>query len=500
MKRKLYVFLTVLCLSIMLPLCASAFEGGSGTTSDPFLVSTEEQLRNIVYMPSKAYKLVNNIELTQPWKCIDYFSGTLDGDGYEITNLFELEESSKTSLGFIGCNVGTVKNLTIRTASGFEINGDNLSEAGILVGMNRNLVINCAVYGELASNAKYVGGLVGNLYLSNNGESLEGATVRYSYAMVDVRATSSSAVVGGFSGRAVSNVIVRDCYSRGKVSGGNQVYGFGSISSSNYSKNCFYDISLCGIEDSFAEGLVSYAMKQEDTYAEWDFDSVWGIDPEYNDGYPYLRVNYEAQMSMPKLSVTSAYGVTGHDFDVYVNFENNPGVAAFVIALEYNNSLVTPINVETASVLSEFDVYSNIDENPDGKLYLTFTNASSINDDGAVLKITFNVLPEAELGETKIEIDVDSIIDQNYKDLKFSLKDGVITISDILMGDILNDGVVDMRDALKLSRYLAKQSVSMTSAELKAADVYPDGVLDSKDALKLSQYLAGWENVSLGVK
>lgn len=497
MKRKFYVFIAVLCLSIMLPLCASAFEGGSGTSSDPFLVSTEEQLRNIVYMPTKAYKLVNNIELTRPWKCIDNFSGTLDGNGYEVTNLFELEESNKTSLGFIGCNSGTIENLTIRTAPGFEINGEKLSEAGILVGNNRKTVKNCAVYGELASNAKYVGGLVGNItYIYN--DVMYYAIVSSSYAMVDVMATNSDAYVGGFAGNS-SSEDVSHCYSAGDVSGGNVQYGFGNVSS-KYGKGCFYDISLCGVEDQFAEGMVTYAMKQEATYTKWDFEEVWGIDPTYNDGYPYLQINYEAQMSAPRLSVTSAYGVTGHDFDVYVNFENNPGVAAFILSLEYDNSVMTPVNIETASVLADFEVYSNIDENPDGKLYLTFTNASSIKDDGAVLKITFNVLPEAELGETKIKTDVDSIIDQNYKDLRFTLKDGIVTISDILMGDVLNDGVIDMRDALKLSRYLAKQSVSMTAAELKAADVYPDGVLDSKDALKLSQYLAGWENISLGIK
>ena len=307
MKRKLYVFLTVLCLSIMLPLCTSAFEGGSGTTSDPFLVSTEEQLRNIVYMPSKAYKLVNNIELTQPWKCIDYFSGTLDGNGYEVTNLFEIEDTDATSLGFIGVNNGNVKNLIIRTAAGFEINGEKLSYAGVLVGMNRNLVTDCAVYGELKSNAQYVGGLVGDIDYTNNSESPSGAFVGNSYAMVDVHATNSNAVVGGFSGTTVYSVTVSGCYSSGKITGGSQAYGFGSIKSSKYYKNCFYDVSLCGIEDNFADGMVTYAMKQEATYTGWDFDAVWGIDSEYNDGYPYLRVNYEAQMSAPKLSVTSAY-------------------------------------------------------------------------------------------------------------------------------------------------------------------------------------------------
>ncbi len=478
----------------MLPLCASAFEGGSGTPSDPFLVSTEEQLRNIVYMPSKAYKLVNNIELTQPWRCIESFSGTLDGNGYEVTNLFELEESDAESLGFIGYNSGTVKNLIIRTAPGFQINGEKLSNAGVLVGKNVKSVIECAVYGELTSNAEYVGGMVG---YDNSSDSL---CVINSYAMVDVKATNDRARVGGFIGYIPGRYMCY-CYSAGRVSGGNVAYGFGDMIYANRDIYCFYDVTLCGIEDgNYASGMVTYAMKQEATYTGWDFDEVWAIDPEYNEGYPYLRVNYEAQMSAPKLSVTSAYGVTGYDFDVYVNFENNPGVAAFVLSVEYDNALMTPVNIEAASVLSGFDVYSNIDENPDGKLYLTFTNASSIEDDGAVLKITFNVLPEAELGNTTLKLGIDSIIDQHYKDLRFTLKDGLVTISDILMGDILNDGVIDMRDALKLSRYLARQSVSMTSAELKAADVYPDGVLDSKDALKLSQYLAGWENVSLGVE
>jgi hypothetical protein len=30
-------------------------------------------------------------------------------------------------------------------------------------------------------------------------------------------------------------------------------------------------------------------MKQQETFVDWDFDTVWGIDPSKNDGYPYLR-------------------------------------------------------------------------------------------------------------------------------------------------------------------------------------------------------------------
>ena len=37
-------------------------------------------------------------------------------------------------------------------------------------------------------------------------------------------------------------------------------------------------------------GLTTEQMKQATPYIEngWDFENIWGIDPEINDGYPYL--------------------------------------------------------------------------------------------------------------------------------------------------------------------------------------------------------------------
>ena len=44
----------------------------------------------------------------------NFINATLDGNGYEVTNLFEIEDTDATSLGFIGVNNGNVKNLIIR--------------------------------------------------------------------------------------------------------------------------------------------------------------------------------------------------------------------------------------------------------------------------------------------------------------------------------------------------------------------------------------------------
>lgn len=66
----------------------------------------------------------------------------------------------------------------------------------------------------------------------------------------------------------------------------------------------------------------------------------------------------------------------------------------------------------------------------------------------------------------------------------------------VIMGDVYADGVVNSKDAVKLSQYLAKWDVGLTDIEKKAADIVSDGYINSKDSIKLTQYLAKW-NVTL---
>ncbi|MFW6025149.1 MAG: hypothetical protein ACOCRX_02295 [Candidatus Woesearchaeota archaeon] len=39
--------------------------------------------------------------------------------------------------------------------------------------------------------------------------------------------------------------------------------------------------------------LIDAQMKQQALYNNWDFENIWGIDPNINDGYPYLRVFFD---------------------------------------------------------------------------------------------------------------------------------------------------------------------------------------------------------------
>ena len=63
----------------------------------------------------------------------------------------------------------------------------------------------------------------------------------------------------------------------------------------------------------------------------------------------------------------------------------------------------------------------------------------------------------------------------------------------IKKGDILADGKVNVKDAVKLAQYLAKWEITLTDSEMLAADVVADGKINTKDAVKLAQYLAKWD-------
>ena len=65
---------------------------------------------------------------------------------------------------------------------------------------------------------------------------------------------------------------------------------------------------------------------------------------------------------------------------------------------------------------------------------------------------------------------------------------------DYIVGDVNNDGVVNARDRLDLSRWIAKwpEAVEKGINEL-AADVNGDGRVNAQDRLILARHLAHWE-------
>ncbi|MFB9278680.1 GLUG motif-containing protein [Cohnella cellulosilytica] len=166
------VLVLVICMLVVGPYpgglagtvhAAGPFAGGDGTPDDPFQIATAEQLDEIRNYSSSHFVLNEDIDLStssasSDWVPIPDFTGSLDGRGHRITNLYI--QSTGNDVGLFA-KVGTalsngiVHNLEVHAS---QVQG--IDNVGILAGTNfgsiENVSVTGAVYGQ-----KSTGGLIG---------------------------------------------------------------------------------------------------------------------------------------------------------------------------------------------------------------------------------------------------------------------------------------------------------------------------------------------------
>ena len=287
-------------------------EGGLGTAAHPYEIKTAAQLetfRDIVnganeqVKDSDAHaKLMNNIDLSsvcgealdggQPvsWTPIGNsestaYTGTFDGNGKTIENLY-INNTSSDYQGLFGrVNGGTVQDLTVSGSVNVTGNGGRV---GGVVGYNYSggNVTNCYNTGgvKVTGNDGRVGGVVG----WNSGN------VTNCYNTGGVKVTGNGGRVGGVVGWNDSGANVENCYNTGSGNsvGGNSVDGVVGYNDSSASvANCYYQTGkgatvgvggttsdnssqteVKSLED-FHSGEVAYLLEQK--VADSD-KPVWG--------------------------------------------------------------------------------------------------------------------------------------------------------------------------------------------------------------------------------
>lgn len=226
---------------------------GSGTSSDPYQITNDQELQAINADLDANYELVNDIDAskTGQWnggsgfKTIggysptvtsisssyaagvsgvgpasqadssqDKFTGTLNGNGYEVSGL-TMNRGSESWVGFIdylGAG-GVVKNIGFVNA---DIAGQDT--AGIIAGESAGEVVNSYSTGTVGiqSDEYMVGGLVG----SNQG------SITQSYSTASI---TDGSIAGGVAG--ASSGTIMESYAEASVSGVERVGGLAGVNS-----------------------------------------------------------------------------------------------------------------------------------------------------------------------------------------------------------------------------------------------------------------------------
>jgi hypothetical protein len=238
-------------------------------------ITTEEQLREFTIQVnggknflSQTIKLGQSINLIDSkWipigdLSINPFRGDFDGQGFVIGNVGESNIVEGIS-GLFGYLYGaTIKNLGVVVDIGIS-DFSTVAIAGLAI-VNVGTISNCYVTGNIKVSATQESFIGGAMVAVNNGR------VENSYAKTSITPNS---VVGEFVGENYE--IIENCYALKYPA--------------QESSDCVFAIYNDGAISENSGLKSAEAMRDKNTYVNWDFNNIWAIEPNKNDGFPYLR-------------------------------------------------------------------------------------------------------------------------------------------------------------------------------------------------------------------
>ena len=334
---------------------AVAAPQGSGTETDPYLISTAEELAwvSVNYSGAarnKYFKQTKNIDLgAHYWVPINNSSSQYayyyDGDNHTISNLFidtsVQSLSSNNYIGLFGYVEGSssnhcyIKNLGI---VGGSVSGNNY--VGAVVGYTEDTnITNCFNEGvSVTGSSLYVGGIVGqglatitDCYNTGDvqGSSCVGGVVgwcdnvKFCYNDGNIH----GGVAGGVVGVGV-DVSIQSCYNTGDVQGsivGGICSGGGWLNSISI-RNCYNTGNIMGTDSS--GGLTGRGPSAEDAriYNSYNIGNVSSISGEAGGLIGYGTERYidivNSYFNMTNTGVSSAVGNDASFTTQAVNYDN----------------------------------------------------------------------------------------------------------------------------------------------------------------------------------
>lgn len=245
MKKKLnysgIAILVLICVNSF-SFTAKAFSGlGSGTSVDPYQISSADQLNEVRNNLSACYQLTSNIDLTSwittnspttGWLPIGNsgtpFSGTFDGNGHVISGLW-INASTTDFVGLFGYVYGT--------------NPIQIKKLGVLI----------ASQGIIGQNS--VGTIIG--YIGYSGTTYPNVTIQSVFVQGNV---SGATYAGAIVGRNIGNLTLTNTYAGGGTITATAATGIAGGLVSSSEKNTTTTITNCYVTNSVVTGSTSGSL------------------------------------------------------------------------------------------------------------------------------------------------------------------------------------------------------------------------------------------------
>ncbi len=201
------------------------------------------------------------------------FTGSYDGDGHTISNLFinRVEGDDQGLFGYIYNS--SITNLALNNV---DITA-RYRVGGLAARPDNSTIENCSSSGTLHSigtTSSLAGGLVGATYI---------AVIRNSYSSVNVTAEMPRAggLVGQIWGTADSKTLIERCYATGNVQGSSHIGGFIGFSDYGTIQNCYASGDVTRLTGSDGTGLGAFLGQENYSPGRTTIDKCYAIGSVY---------------------------------------------------------------------------------------------------------------------------------------------------------------------------------------------------------------------------
>lgn len=164
-------------------------------------------------------------------------------------------------------------------------------------------------------------------------------------------------------------------------------------------------------------------------------------------------------------------------YKVYCDISKNSGIKRATLVIDYNDMDIAQSKIKGNLGGTLSDGYANT---PDYEEFgILFESSTVLMDPGTLFASKFT---------TNYNFD-SCIVEMEANGFDKSLhliKPSPITVDVVLMGDVNNDGVVNIMDVININRYL--MDVENVSINLRAADVNDDGIVTKEDSDMVLSY------------
>lgn len=241
---------------------ATEFAGGSGTATDPYLITDGAQLAkvakdvedNVTVYKDVYFRLENDIDLSAHrwnpigvWKWYENgaienktFAGFLDGNGKTITGLIVDERTEKNSAGLFG---------NIRDNAGTATN----------VGAKDLNIVDARIYATDEGMRRSSSAILAGYVIANFGHTIRFDNISVSGTITNTK-VGKTMISGGLIGE-VCRATVDNCQADVKIEGGDNTGGFVGIDASSTYTNCKVTGKVTGLWA--IGGFVGYAQEAD---------------------------------------------------------------------------------------------------------------------------------------------------------------------------------------------------------------------------------------------